>query len=291
MKRFQDIVNDIRKSTLTPAKKEAALVKMGITKYEAHVLASMPYKEPYVFHFTFGVEMETVHCPASSFMSAAGAQGISAVNNLSHYNHHDIPQFKLVPDSSIYGSNPAECVTPALDGNESGYDLLKRCCKALAQVGATVNSSCGLHVHIGAGDLSEKEYCNVFFNYQRIEKAIDSFMAESRRANNSHWCATLKNHDLSHCTTRNHVYHELSGDRYHKVNPCAYDRHKTIEFRQHQGTVNFAKIKAWVGFLGKLVEYSKEHRIAGDIDRIEDIPFLTQDEKAFFIGRREQLNN
>ena len=47
------------------------------------------------------------------------------------------------------------------------------------------------------------------------------------------------------------------------------DAHKTIEFRQHQGSTNFTKISHWVKFLGKLVEWSRSNRLTERIDRIE----------------------
>ena len=41
--------------------------------------------------------------------------------------------------------------------------------------------------------------------------------------------------------------------------------------------------------MGKLVEFSKTNRLTENIDRIEDIPFLTQTEKNYFIARRGEF--
>ena len=287
-------VNEIKNARMSAVKKAIALVKLGLTKDEAEWIAkaSMPAPAPRAprFAFTFGVEIECVGCRFHEFRSAAQNNGLSVYDQF-YYNHHDMPMYKLTTDSSVRGENPAECVTPALNGNPNGFRSLEACCKSLAEIGASANRSCGLHVHIGAANLSDREYCNVFVNYMRLESAIESFLAPSRRGRYAQWCASLRNYEdrVLNASTKAEMRTALHGDRYHRVNPCAYDAHKTIEFRQHQGSTNFAKISAWVKFLGKLVKYSKTDRLAENIDRIEDIPFLTQAEKRFFIRRRAEF--
>ena len=177
---------------------------------------------------------------------------------------------------------------PPLDNNDSGFESLKACCKSLSEVGARVNTSCGLHVHIGAATLTDREYCNVFVNYMRLEDAICTFLAPSRRSNDTFYCKALRRHEdaILSARTKGGMLIALNHDRYHRVNAKAYTAHKTIEFRQHQGTTNFTKISNWVKFLGKLVEFSKTNRLTENINRIEDIPFLTESEKNYFIGRR-----
>ena len=78
-------------------------------------------------------------------------------------------------------------------------------------------------------------------------------------------------------------------DRYFKVNPISYDRHKTIEFRQHSGTTDYEKISNWILFLAKLVEFSYKKEIT-ECNSIEEIPFLKESEKQYFINRRSALN-
>ena len=125
-----------------------------------------------------------------------------------------------------------------------------------------------------------------------METAIDSFLAPSRRDLNAQWCASLTPHAfaIEHADRREQVRRAL-GSRYHRVNAEAWVAHKTIEFRQHQGTTNFTKISNWVKFLGKLVEWSRTNRLENVVTRIEDIPFLTQAEKNYFISRRGEFEN
>lgn len=290
-------LNSIKDSAGSRKSKIDAVVKLGLPYTEALALvSSWPVQATGTradsFVTTFGVEIETVHCPASSFVAAAAAFGLDVMDHTHSYwgCHADVPRYKIVPDSSICGASPAECVTPALKSTNAGFKSLEACCKALSQVGATVNRSCGLHVHIGAADLTEEQYVNVFENYRRLETAIDSFMALSRKGDNSRWCRTIRSFNFNSCRTRRAV-DRMMGDRYFKVNPESWTRHQTIEFRQHAGTTNFTKIKNWVKFLVKLVGWSRTHRLDRDINCIEDIPFLTASEKRYFAGRRDALTS
>lgn len=297
-KTLSEQVNEVLASNKSVRAKALAIIKLGVTPYEAEYLARTKVVIPNTsspFAYTFGVEMETINCNVESFERTANAKGLSFINHLGRYFgcHTDVPHFKLVPDGSIVGSQPAECVTPALKGESEGFNKLKACCDTLNTIGASVNKSCGLHVHIGAQMLTEKEYCNVFVNYMRLETAIDSFLAPSRRSGGAgaHWCHSLRHaeNDIIAATTIGGIREALNRNRYHKVNAEAYLRHRTIEFRQHQGSINFTKIKAWVEFLAKLVAYSRTNRLARNIDRIEDIPFLNNAEKNYFISRRNTL--
>ena len=136
--------------------------------------------------------------------------------------------------------------------------------------------------------MTDAHYIRIFKNYQAIETAIDTFMPTSRRANNNGFCMSLQGINFSRCTTKRDVY-DIFRSRYYKVNAHAFIRHNTVEFRQHSGTTDFAKIEAWVKFLAKLVDYSFKHECP-TCRTIEEIPFLTDTEKQFFISRRTALN-
>ena len=135
--------------------------------------------------------------------------------------------------------------------------------------------------------MTGEQYVNVFKNYQKLERLIDSFMAPSRRGN-CHWAASLLDKDFSNCRgnydIRRTVFH---GDRYYKVNAESFARHKTIEFRQHQGSTNYKKIEMWVKFCAKLVGWSRNNVFTSEVMNIEDIPFLNKEEKAFFQSRKD----
>lgn len=287
MKSLNEEIQDIKTGKGSKTSKKEALIKLGLRKHEIDIILSdLPKQVTERFKFTFGVEIECL--VASSVMRECATRNAMPFQ-YEGYNHTDNNHYyKFVSDSSIRGENPIECVSPVLTG-KVGMKSLENCCKALNEANAQVNVSTGLHVHIGAQNLSDEAYVNVFKNYQKLEKVIDTFMARSRRENNSQWCRSLKGKDFSFCTSKNDVYDVMSGNRYYKVNACSYSRHRTIEFRQHQGSTDFEKISNWVNFCAKLVAWSKKNVLSSEINSIDEIPFLTAKEKSFFNSRAEVL--
>lgn len=279
-------IENIKNSNASRAKKYEALVKLGISANEAnYVLGQLPTRERIAF--TFGVEIECYNLPYSIGVAFLRSQGLTA--EAQSYNHRDSRTlFKLTSDSSLNGNDTAECVTPIL-GGKKGFGSLKKCCTALNNAGARVNRSTGLHVHIGVKNMTDAQYVNTFKNYQFLERLIDTFMAQSRRGNNSHWCASIRRFYFGSSTSK-HDISRIMPSRYYKVNPCAWYAHRTIEFRQHGGTTDFDKISNWVNFCGKLVCWSKDNVLNREITDINDVPFLNSEEKAFFANRIAALN-
>lgn len=290
-KSLNEQVQDIRNSNESRATKARKLKKLGITDFEVHILLDFQTQQgtrTASQRLTFGVEIETYGMVRANLYASATHHNLNV--EYQGYNHHDSNSvFRFVPDSSIRGVCPIECVTPILNNSKAGFKKLETCCKVLNEAGARVNRSTGLHVHIGSKTLTEKQYVNVFQNYKMLEFVIDSFMAISRRASNSQWCASLRGHNFDNCNTSTDVRRELNNDRYHKVNANSYLTHKTIEFRQHQGTTDFTKISKWVDFLTKLFVWSKDNKLTNYVESVDDIPFLTASEKAYFKARQEQL--
>lgn len=287
-KSFNEVINEVKNSKGTNKAKRDALVKLGLRPLEVEYLMADWAREARAnrsprIAYTFGVEIECGVC-----YQQVRAEGIRF--EYQGYNHRDSREvFKFVTDSSLHINNSIECVTPVLS-SRGGFDKLKACCKALNDNDARVNSSCGLHVHIGASHLSDEAYKNVFINYAYLEDVIDTFMASSRRGNGCTWAASMKRYveRIKNCSTIADVRYNI-GTRYTKVNAEAYGRHKTIEFRQHQGTTNYEKIANWVKFVAKLVEWSKDNRLERDITTIDEIPFLNASEKAFFKARKSEF--
>lgn len=288
MKTLSEMVNEIKGANMSKADKKKAILSLGFTEYEATLLTGESAKvvRGKAATYTFGVEIEML-VPAGAIRERATANNLPI--RYEGYNHTDNKRyFKFVSDASIQGANPIECVSPILS-SRGGMKMLENACKTINEAGAQVNRSTGLHVHIGAAGLTDEQYCNVFQNYKMLESVIDSFMANSRRANNSRWCRTLQDHTFYNELTKDSLLIEMGCDRYHKVNPCSYQRHQTIEFRQHQGSTDFKKISNWVKFCAKLVEWSKEHRLESPVSSIDEIAFLNKAEKSFFKNRASQL--
>lgn len=235
---------------------------------------------------TFGVEIECYNIDRYALMTAVRANGIQI--QAEGYNHRDNDSYyKIVNDGSLCGDNTAEIVSPILKGSE-GKKSLKTVCKALEEIGAKVNKSCGLHIHLDAKNMTIKHWRNLIINYARLENIIDGFMAKSRRGNNNCFCRSVSlmprlEATVLHCDSIDEIARYFA-TRYMKINVEAYARHKTVEFRQHGGTVEFAKIEKWLSFLQKLLAFSKNNTVE-NCATIDDIPFLTATEKAYFKAR------
>lgn len=283
MKTLNEQVESIKSANISKNAKKAALVKLGITPYEISIMLE-GVENVTRGRFTFGVEIE---CGVARGAIRTAAERTGMAYEYEGYNHRDgHSYFKFTTDSSLHGlGDEIECVSPVLQGTD-GKRQLKAACKTLNLANARVNRTCGLHVHIGAGKLTGKQYANVFNNYYYLESLVDTFMAASRRGNHSCYSATVQDHPaLTSCNTVLQVQRVLGNDRYHKINPMSYNRHQTIEFRQHQGTTDYEKIINWVSFCGKLVVWSKKNRLHAPVASIDDVPFLTADEKSYFKAR------
>lgn len=312
MKTLDEQIKDILAAKATKSAKRNELIKLGLTNLDIRVLFKVNSEivdstttEPrrraacdtlarIISKYTFGVEIECYNAPRESLLNAARANGLAMQSE--NYNHTDNRHYyKLVSDSSIRGNDPVECVSPILKGGASGFNSLKACCAALKQVGARVNLSTGLHVHVGGG-ITENQYINTFVNYLYLEHVIDAFMPQSRRDNvyasgihETMQRGDVSVNDLLNAQTIEDVCRAFHYDRYYKINVCSWGRHQTIEFRQHNGTTNYKKIQMWAAFCLKLVAWSKDNRLTEDVQSIDDIPFLTATEKTYFTNRANAL--
>jgi hypothetical protein len=219
---------------------------------------------PRAFNKNFGVEFEACNVDMQTLRRRLNEAGIDC--EVEGYTHRTTSHWKLVTDSSIRGSQTFELVSPILKG-EAGLSELMKVCDILNKCGAKVNKSCGTHVHINATGFSLDQWKRIYINYGRLEKVIDGFMPESRRANNNTYCkgfGSVNNfeHKIKNATNLCNIENLLLNSRYWKVNPQSYSRHKTCEFRQHAGTTDFVKISSWIRFLSNLVDYSEQHEVA-----------------------------
>jgi hypothetical protein len=131
---------------------------------------------------------------------------------------------------------------------------LEAFCKVLSEVGASVNASCGLHVHLDMRDYDRRPATVV----SRLEAALPLLraMVPKSRVTNE-YCSN----DVG-----SKANGSGRGDRYSAINDAdAFSKFKTIEVRLHSGTVNYTKISNWIRILysiarteGRLTEHSIE---------------------------------
>ncbi len=214
----------------------------------------------------FGCELETTGLGFSAIEAALVGVGLMA--QAEEYNHNSRQYWKVVPDGSIQATNggAGEVVSPPT----TSLDEIRKACSALTRAGATVNQSCGLHVHFDAADLGDSsaqilEWRILLATYACAERDIDSWMIQNRRASNNNHCRSMISRvALSTLVDEAWAQPNLRGlqalygnDRYYKVNLMAYARHGTVEFRHHFGTLSPDKVTNWVLFLEALIEHAK----------------------------------
>lgn len=212
---------------------------------------------PFTFNRKFGIEIEAYGVARSSVEQALQRAGINCQQE--GYNHHTRPHWKIVSDSSINGRNSFEVVSPILKG-EAGLLEVRKVTRILSNLGAQVNKSCGLHVHIDARSFSINTWRKIIKNYATLEPTINAFMPPSRRNNPySQGLNTISNlsQKLNGARTVQDIT-DILGTRYMNINAHAYLRHGSIEFRQHSGTTSYDKIEYWIRFLGNLLTYSEQ---------------------------------
>ncbi len=265
-------------------------IKMGDGGYREVVVAAvaMPTLEdvPVPDNLTFGIELELLvpsHGKVRSHEELAsylGRHGIDA--RCTEYSDKGVaPYWKIVADANVCCSRDDphcltfELVSPVLRG-KAGLQCVEAIMGVMASVKLTVNESAGFHVHIGADpffSLDQLKY--ICANFVKFEQAWDSLVRCSRRGVNNKYC---KSHaqlfELQSNQSVNSVIfsrNSLNGllavmnrgdDRYFKLNlqRTRDAASPTIEFRQHNETSNFDKIRAWVLLLLHFVNNAQTAR-------------------------------
>lgn len=152
-----------------------------------------------------------------------------------------------------------EVISPILNGYD-GYEQIKKVTRILKKLNCYVNKDCGLHIHIGAENLSIENIHKVVSRYYYNQALIDSFIPKSRHYN--YFSNPLDDTFSRHFLNGNVCVDSISGliayqyNRYSHVNLYPLRKYGTIEFRQHQGTLDATKIVNWIEFLKHFVEHS-----------------------------------
>ena len=215
---------------------------------------------------TFGIEIEGLSpLTRNDLARSLETFGIRCVHE--GYNHRRRNHWKIVTDGSICedrGTVGFELVSPPLRGVE-GLEEIRKVCEALQQIGCRVNRSCGLHVHHDASDYTVESFKNLYAIYIRFETAIDELVSESRRGHQNRFCMGFRDTRLLETLKNVKCMDELLSDvfpsRYVKLNCHSYVVHGTIEFRQHQGTMDGEKIANWVVLTQMMVDRAVESTV------------------------------
>ena len=198
----------------------------------------------------FGLEIEYIGPHVSDMghlMTRAGFECHSE-----SYNHSTRSYWKVVQDGSVCGGG--EIVSPPLPYNPESLGQIDAVYSALSNVGASMDQTCGLHVHVDA------TWLRAYTSNQR--DAFFTFLTAAFQKHEAQFDMMVQNHrnQNGYCkSTLGKTARDLRSDRYHKLNLCSYTAHGTVEFRQYQGTMNAKAVKAWVTLCVAFVANCRKH--------------------------------
>jgi hypothetical protein len=128
--------------------------------------------------------------------------------------------------------------------------------------GVRITELCGLHIHIFSGDLTPLQVGRVLTGYRLAAEVLTAISGEERQQNR--FCQLHEVSEEQACRQGR------ESDKYRAVNtlwhfrgvsPNNYgNRPATLEFRQHEGTNDTARIRAWAWLMVQLVEFAKSDR-------------------------------
>lgn len=144
---------------------------------------------------------------------------------------------------SVRGRRGCEFVSPVLRGVD-GLQQVRQVCEFLSQIGARVNASCGLHVHVGFDRSNLPALERLVTLVANYETAIYASTGTHSRERNQ-FCRPVS----PLATPANAIQ---SQHRYRIVNLTSPK--PTVEFRAFAGTTNFQKIVGYVRLCVGLVE-------------------------------------
>jgi hypothetical protein len=233
-----------------------------------------------------GIEIECllrgipdVHTRCRTVVDALQAAGIDAT--VASHGEEGYRRWQVEPDGSLYAASGVEIVSPRL--TDPTFAELRTVCTVLAGLGATVDKTCGLHVHMDARDLTEQQGAAIALAYDVMLPEIEALLPSSRRSAINQWAAPAAGGTMrglpdirpalakaaagGTLTAREqaNVFGE-TGERTH-YGPSRYravslirmrnacdPANRTVEFRSHSGTVDFDKIRSWVVILDNFVK-------------------------------------
>jgi Putative amidoligase enzyme len=188
---------------------------------------------------TFGVEIEST-IPYGILQIGPHGSGCPIAT---------LPGWKADRDPSIRtrvrGHEACEFVSPVFKGVEGLRQLLADVA-AIRAMGAKVNKSCGLHIHVGFDKRDTEAVAKLATLVSNFEKAIFASTGTKSRER-GRWCGGLNRHGnavAAVCASQCNRYHV-----------CNFGtRLPTVEFRPFASTLNGVKIAGYVRLCLAIVE-------------------------------------
>jgi hypothetical protein len=210
----------------------------------------------------FGIEIETVGLGwaglAAAIQKVVGgttgyvASGIAVTAT-------DGRVWSVVRDGSLSGSVNGEIVSPIL--TYADLETLQNVVREVRRAGARVDSSCGIHVHVGAENFDARAVTNLINIMNKHElilekalgvsesrlvrycKRVDAAMMQRLQAQRPRSLADMNRVWYGQPNARPQRY---DSSRYHALNLNSFFVRKTIEFRLFNGSLHAGEVKSYI---------------------------------------------
>jgi hypothetical protein len=207
---------------------------------------------------TYGIEIEC-GINADAPVRVGGYRHGTAVTRLPSFNGL---RWKAERDGSVHvdGKKTAEFISPILKGAE-GLDNIRAACAQIKAWGGETNRTCGLHIHIAFPSTHIADMRRLTQLVGRFEEALYVCTGTPDRRN-SQYCRPIKTDAVKNMNWGGAYSKRCISDmgrfnsRYHTLNWTNFltNRFDAVEFRVFSGSLNPAKIAAWVQICLTLVE-------------------------------------
>jgi len=236
---------------------------------------------------SYGIELET---------SSGDVNRLYSDSNINYL-------FRPTSDASITG---AEWVSPILRGDD-GFEYIKSFLASLNR-NTTVDSNCGYHVHFGVTFNSISTLYKILYGYRMLQDFFFNLVPESRLEPNKRtgkcYCAKLP-HNLEKFgedslnkllydtadkivtqSDKMNKYGNSKKGRYYWLNMHSYFYRRTLEIRNHEGTLDYSDITNWINLHGRVIEYFTNTGFISLTKKIKSINSM----ESFFNFLEEILN-
>lgn len=242
---------------------------------------------------TFGIEIETVlsyNLSRNAYRHAAAAVqsvvgGIVEGPVAGHFVSKasvidDLGRvWDICSDTSLQGGTAVEFVSPVLRSDD--LDELQNVVRAIRAAGFKVNSTCGIHVHVGTKDLDGVEMSGKALKVLgKMMKAKEGIIKKATKRLGSRWCRDLETDLIERLAKAKDNKNEIArawygvtdyryrasnhydDSRYHALNLHSVFYRETVEFRMFEATLHAGRVKAYVQFCLALTAKARTARSA-----------------------------
>lgn len=184
---------------------------------------------------------------------------------------------EVASDGSLHATSGYQSHEVRVLTTESTYkEVINKVCNAIKQCEGIVNDCCGLHVHL---DMRNKNPVRAYWNLYDSRDILYMTIPEKRKTNT--FCSFEGISSSFKKQSRNSKHYDA-------ISLESLNRHKTIEVRCHEGTVDADAMSNWIDLLLNIVNKPKQYFT--DCESIDDFRAKLP-ESIDYINSRLEVNN